>query len=153
MTTEPTELDLWELSDSRRIELGKRWKDVLAETGLSHETLNRWRKGFKVDNFTDRSFEKALQWGPGAREAIAANRKPMTLDAAEPTAPTANETPALSSQELEILQDLVVSTATRLGLSPEETDEAYRRARAELERRRTEAGEQSSQPPRRRRAG
>lgn len=132
--TEPSpELDLWEISDSRRIELGKRWKDVLAETGLSHETLNRWRKGYNVDPFTDRSFEKSLLWTQGAREAIAAGRLPDPLsgeaegagERSDPTAPQASPT---LEQELELATRLMAAQVRELGLSPEDAEKAWRRA-------------------------
>lgn len=161
MTEEPTELDLWGITDSRRIELGKRWKDVLAETGLSHETLNRWRKGYKVDNFTDRSFEKALLWEQGARDAVAANRQPVPLAEADVgpdrgAALKASEAAAassLASRDVELLADLAAATANRLGLSAEQAEEAFRRALGDVERKRAAQDREQDQESRSRRIG
>lgn len=74
--------DLKAVTEARRLELGKKWKDVLAETGLSYQTLNMWRKGRNVDPLTDRKICRALQWAPGAREALMAGEEPTTLEAA-----------------------------------------------------------------------
>lgn len=153
MTKEPTGRSLWETSDSRRIELGKRWKDVLAETGLSHETLNRWRKGYKVDSLTDRAFEKALRWDQGARDALAAGRQPNPLDGAavdsgERRGPTL-------SQELEVARRVMAETVRALGLSPDEADEAWQLVREDVMRthRSDRRPEDPSENPRRRHAG
>ncbi len=81
-------------TDVRRVELGKRWKQVYQEAGLTHQTLNRWRNGHPVDALTERRLEQALMWAPGARQAIANGRDPLPLlpggvppEAAEPEAP------------------------------------------------------------------
>ena len=79
MPEERAALDFWEITNLRRVELGKKWKDVLAETGLSHETLNRWRKALKVDPLTDRAFERALLWEPGARVAATTGHRPTPV--------------------------------------------------------------------------
>ncbi|EPD63139.1 hypothetical protein [Streptomyces sp. HGB0020] len=154
MTNEPPELDLWEITDSRRIVLGKRWKDVLAETGLSHETLNRWRKGYKVDTLTDRAFERALRWEQGARDAAKAGRQPTELDEAEVGADRgaalkASEAAAAStlpSRDVELLADLAAATANRLGLTAAQAEEAFRRALGDIEAKRA-AQERGQEPP------
>lgn len=159
--TEPSpELDLWEISDSRRIELGKRWKDVLAETGLSHETLNRWRKGYNVDPFTDRSFEKALLWSHGARGAVAAGRLPEPFSeeaegADEPGTPIAAQGAPTLEEELELAARLMVAQVSAMGLSPDEAAEAWRRAQERITRSHVAGTQSEASPegPRRHRAG
>lgn len=71
---------IWDATEARRLELGKKWKHVLAETGLSYQTLNVWRKGRNVDPLTDLAFTKSLHWAPGARDAIAEGRDPTPLE-------------------------------------------------------------------------
>lgn len=140
MAEESAALDFWEITNLRRVELGKKWKDVLAETELSHETLNRWRKGLKVDPLTDRAFERALQWAPGARIAATAGREPEPLDGITVAGPPqgAPATPSVRptlEQELEVARRVIAATAIELGLSPDEAAEAFRRAREDIVRR------------------
>lgn len=90
-------------TDARRIELGKRWREVTAEAGLSHQTLARWRKGEGVDALTERAFERALMWGPGAREAITEGRMPRALDA--DSQGVAAAAPDAGAQDLELRAD------------------------------------------------
>jgi hypothetical protein len=138
--------------EQRIATLGLEYAEVARLAGFSIEVLRKVRNGINARGSTYRKLERALQWESGSIATILAGGEPTLVEAAAGVAPESGET--LSSQELEILQDLVVSTASRLGLSPEEMDEAYRRARAELERRRAAGGQEgSSPPPRRRRAG
>ncbi|MEU3346370.1 hypothetical protein ABZ723_15570 [Streptomyces sp. NPDC006700] len=60
-------------------------------------------------------------------------------------AAAAAEPSPLSSHELQILQDLIASTVETLGLTPEEAEEAFRRARRQVEERR--AAEGRNDPP------
>lgn len=60
---------------------------------------------------------------------------------------TANPEP-MTSRELQILADIVTSTAEKLDLSDEDLEEAFRRARASLERKRA-TGDQRAEPPER----
>lgn len=132
MPEERAALDFWEITNLRRVELGKKWKDVLAETGLSHETLNRWRKALKVDPLTDRAFERALLWESGARAAAAEGRQPEPV--ASTQAPTVEPTPLPPlDQELGLAQRLLAATIREMDLSPEEADEVWRRVRREIE--------------------
>lgn len=133
MPEERAALDFWEITNLRRVELGKKWKDVLAETGLSHETLNRWRKALKVDPLTDRAFERALLWESGARAAAAEGHHPAPFT---PTAeaPAAEEAPLPPlEQELELAQRLLAATVREMNLTPEEADKVWRRVRQEIE--------------------
>lgn len=146
MAEERAALDFWEITNLRRVELGKKWKDVLAETELSHETLNRWRKGLKVDPLTDRAFERALLWAAGAREAAAAGVGPQVLS--EPiTESGPPATPSLS-QELEVARQAIAALVDGLKLTPEQAEEAFRRVQADIVRTHTEG---PSEPPRERR--
>ncbi|MCH5677988.1 hypothetical protein, partial [Streptomyces gilvus] len=122
--------------------------------------LSKIRKGIKARGSTYRKLERALQWEAGSVAAILAGGDPLlTAGHAGDVAGVEGEVArsadgqALSLRDLEILQDLVVSTASRLGLTEEETDEAYRRARVELERRRSVEAESPSPSPRRRSVG
>lgn len=132
MAEHPPALDFWEITNLRRVELGKRWKDVLAETALSHETLNRWRKGLKVDPLTDRSFERALLWEAGARDAAMNGREPSPVQGGETPEPASSELPPLD-EELALAQRLLAATVREMRLSPKEADEVWRRVRLEIE--------------------
>jgi hypothetical protein len=112
-------------TDARRIELGKKWKQVYTEAGVTHQTLNRWRNGHPVALLTERALERALEWAPGAREAIVAGREPTPLD--EAPSDTLHISPTLE-QELELAARLMAAQVQALGLSPEEAEEAWRRA-------------------------
>lgn len=135
MTEQLPQLDFWEITNLRRVELGKKWKDVLTETELSHETLNRWRKGLKVDPLTDRAFDRALLWEAGAQGEAAAGRAPIALAA---PAPAEQASPSMNTRELEVLAGIVASAAEGFDLTPGQLDAAYRRAQ-ELIRERQEA--------------
>lgn len=126
-------------TDARRVELGKRWKQVYTEAGLTHQTLNRWRNGLAVDPLTERAFERALQWGPGARESIAARRQPQPLEWTPEETPSRQgdadeEAGPTLSQELALASRILLATVREIGLSPDEAEEAWRRARLEIER-------------------
>lgn len=73
-------------TEERRIELGRKWREIRQEAGFSHQTLSRWRHGEAVDVLTDLAFERALRWAPGARDAIAAGKSPTPLDGEEASA-------------------------------------------------------------------
>lgn len=134
--------DLLAATEARRVELGKRWKQVYLEAGLTHQTLNRWRHGHPVDPLTERALERVLQWAPGAREAIAAGRKPRGLSDAEavtsgsPTqaAQTPEPSPSLPPpiSPAEALRRMVRSSARELGVTAEGLDEVFRAVRQDL---------------------
>lgn len=143
-------LDFWEITNLRRVELGKRWKDVLAETGLSHETLNRWRKGLKVDPLTDQAFERALVWSPGARAACAAGREPALLHTPTPMAKieAALEAaaPSMSPRELEMLAGILAMLAEGREMSDADMAATLRRAQEIIQERRRERVHRVDQP-------
>lgn len=122
-------------TETRRVQLGKKWKQVYEEAGLTHQTLNRWRNGHGVDPLTERALERALQWAPGARQAIAAGLPPEELDGdgspAVAPADTPPGTPTLD-QELELAARLMAAQVRELGLSPDEAEEAWERARVRI---------------------
>lgn len=121
-------------TELRRVELGKRWKQVYEEAGLTHQTLNRWRKGHPVDPLTERALEGALRWGPGAREAIAADEQPVPLD--EGAVRSVHEAPAKPplSVTQEVLRAVVGAVAKALELRPSEVDAVLPHVRRDLER-------------------
>ncbi|GHB39011.1 hypothetical protein GCM10010397_06110 [Streptomyces spinoverrucosus] len=129
-------------TEARRVELGKKWMQVFKEAGVTHQTLNRWRHGHPVAPLTERSLERALLWGPGAREAIAAEKEPDPLDTPAQDAPNLSPTAggtwdAKPSESIflarEALRRVVRSSAKELGVTPEGVDEVMRLVRRDLE--------------------
>lgn len=135
MPEERAALDFWEITNLRRVELGKKWKDVLAETGLSHETLNRWRKALKVDPLTDRAFERALLWEPGARVAATTGHRPTPVstppdEQPEEQAPPPPSAPGLSPGEA--LRHVISASAQKLGLGADDLEGVFQAVRRDL---------------------
>lgn len=121
-----------EAMNRRRLELGMTWRQVASAAGVSYETLRAVRKGDTTGGeLTLSSIERALRWAPSAFAAIDSGGKPALAE----TEPTATPTRPLLSREEEILRGVIAVTAEKLGLSPEEADEAYRSARDDLARR------------------
>ncbi|MFJ4687088.1 hypothetical protein [Streptomyces sp. NPDC088789] len=119
-------------TDARRVTLGKRWKQVYQEAGLTHQTLNRWRNGYPVEPLTERALERALHWAPGARAAIAAGQKPEPVDEVEVSSTQAQQPrPALSAQE-EALRVVVRAAAEGLQLAPDRMDQIMDAVRRDL---------------------
>lgn len=132
--------DLLAATESRRVELGKKWKQVFQEAGVTHQTLNRWRHGHPVAPLTERALERALQWGPGAREAIADKRDPEHLDETLPrdTAATSRASSpgverALTLSPAEALRRVVRSSAQDLGVTAEALGEVFEAVLRDLE--------------------
>lgn len=102
-------------TEARRVELGVRWRQICDEAGLSHQTLSRWRNGAPVDPLTERRFEKALHWAPGARDAIAAGKDPEPLEQsprdAAPKTPTAQ--PADDDWRMQAMRAILEKVALR----------------------------------------
>lgn len=132
-------------TEARRVELGKKWKQVYEEAGVTHQTLNRWRNGHPVAPLTERALERALDWAPGAREAIAAGGEPTPVGEGAPP-PDPGRGPTLE-QELELGRRLLASTVRELGLSPDEADEAWRLAREDIVRTHRPAEPSEGAPP------
>jgi hypothetical protein len=131
-------------TEARRVELGKKWKQVYQDAGLTHQTLNRWRHGHPVDPLTERALERALLWGPGAREAIATGRQPRPLDEATPRN-TPEPAPPLLSPNEEALRVVVTAAARELQVKPAGFDEITRRVRQDLEV--AQSPEAATEPP------
>lgn len=121
------------VTDARRVELGKKWMQVYQEAGVTHQTLNRWRHGHPVAPLTERSLERVLLWGPGAREAIAAGEQPVELDALPSHGSPEPSPPSSLSPDEEVFRRMVTAAAKELGLKPEASDEIMRRVRQDLE--------------------
>ncbi|WP_225080491.1 MULTISPECIES: helix-turn-helix transcriptional regulator [unclassified Streptomyces] len=147
-----------EAMNQRRLQLRMNWRQVAEAADMSYTALRAIRRGeYRPAELTARALDDVLQWTHGSVYAVLAGRDPVPVEtqAAEASqgcgsgAPAAESPstvrPTLSSRELGILQDLIEVTAARLGLSPEEADEAYRRARLKIEGQR--AAEERNDPP------
>jgi hypothetical protein len=64
---------LADLMNRRRLELGKRWEDVAADSGISIKTLRDIRsgKGGFPRDLTLRRIDDGLRWKPGSAERVA----------------------------------------------------------------------------------
>ncbi|MFF5004650.1 hypothetical protein ACFY3G_17685 [Streptomyces phaeochromogenes] len=136
----------------RRItELALEYAEVARLAEISDETLSKIRKGQKARGSTYRKLERALRWQQGSVAEILAGGQPTPIEASAANGPSS---PSGLSQEEEVLRRVIAATAKELGLTPSEADEAYRRARQDLEQSRPpEApGEPHAETPRRRRA-
>lgn len=122
------------VTEARRVQLGKKWKQVFQEAGVTHQTLNRWRHGHPVAPLTERALERALLWGSGAREAIAAGTQPEEVEepASRNTAAAAPpQPPPLSPGEA--LRRVVRASARELGVTVDGLDEVFRAVREDLD--------------------
>jgi len=123
---------------------GSRWRHI--ERG--YETKDRPVRApdktlAHMARAVDVSPERLDEVGRGTAAAIL--REILRRESETAPAPEA----ALTSRELQLLTDIVTSTAEKLDLSPEEVEEAFRRARMKLERNRG-ARDQSTESPERR---
>lgn len=70
--------------DTRRRELGLRWKDVYDRSGLSQETVRKIRHGLRDDpertTDSEPKLEDVLHWARGSIQAIREDRAPTALD-------------------------------------------------------------------------
>lgn len=121
-------------TDARRVELGKRWKQVYEEAGLTHQTLNRWRNGHPVDPLTERALERALAWAPGARESIAAGRTPAVLNFEPTEQQEAPQSAPTLAEEVEVARRAIAALVDALQLTPGQAEEAFRRVQADIVR-------------------
>ncbi len=128
-------------TEARRVELGKRWKQVYEEAGLTHQTLNRWRNGHPVDPLTERALERALAWAPGARESIAAGATPAVLSA-EPVEHEPPQAAPSLAEEVEVARRAIAALVDALKLTPDQAEEAFRRVQADIVRSRSEGAEE-----------
>ncbi|MFC3347336.1 hypothetical protein ACFOOM_07780 [Streptomyces echinoruber] len=161
MTAAPEPLVRLAQRVERRIaELALEYAEVCRRAGISDETLGKIRKGIKARGSTYLKLERALEWAPGSISAILAGGEPTPLDthadrraAVKEEAAASAARSSLSSRELELVTDLAVSAAEKLGLSPDEAREAFRRALVRIEQNRAEGRSDPLESPRSRRAG
>lgn len=140
-----------EAMNRRRLELRMNWRQVSEAADVSYEGLRSIRRGdYRPTELTARGIDEALQWEPGSVLAIldGGDATPIKAHADRRAVSGQGESaqaadPSLSSRELDALADLIDVAAEKLGLTPEEAEEAFRRGRAKIERRR--AAEQAQQ--------
>jgi hypothetical protein len=71
------------LMEGRRLDLGLRWTDVAAESGMSVEGLRTMRRDGGVPRaLNQRGIERALRWEPGSIERILRGDDPVPATAA-----------------------------------------------------------------------
>lgn len=90
--------------DRRRSELGLRWEDVSALSGVARSSIAKIRNGSVPRQITRRDLERALQWEPFSIDAILAGGEPTPIA----DEPQAVETATLS----ELIEQLVDLTDT-----------------------------------------
>lgn len=144
--------------NARRLELRMNWRDLAQAAEVSYEALRAIRKGdYRPTELRARALDEALQWVPGSVYAVLDGGEPVTLamqQAMEQVASRETEPGDVAptpDQELELAVRLMAAQVRELGLTPEEAEEAWRRARLRIEQSR----EPESHPdnPRRHRAG
>lgn len=143
--------------EQRIAELALEYAEVARLAGFSIEALRKIRNGLGARPNTYRKLERGLSWQQGSVAAILAGSEPIPLEApADEEAPAdpASVNPSLE-QELELAVRLMAAQVRELGLTPEEAEEAWRRARLRIEQSREPATPPESHPdsPRRHRAG
>ncbi|MFJ2303805.1 MULTISPECIES: helix-turn-helix domain-containing protein [unclassified Streptomyces] len=145
-----------EAMNQRRLALRMNWRELAQAAGISYEALRAIRRGdYRPTELTSRGLDEALRWEHGSVFSVLNGGTPTLAGAtatseggpfaARDLGSAPEQQPTLSSRELDILQDLIEMTAARLNLSPEEADEAYRRARLKIEEQR--AAEGRNDPP------
>lgn len=74
---------LAQLMEERRLDLGLRWNDVAAESGMSVEGLRAMRRDGAVPRpLNQRGIEKALRWERGSIDRILQGEDPVPVAAA-----------------------------------------------------------------------
>jgi hypothetical protein len=72
------------LMEERRLDLGLRWTDVAAESGMSVEGLRTMRRDGAVPRaLNQRGIERALRWEPGSIGRILRGEDPVPVAAPE----------------------------------------------------------------------
>ncbi|MFM9563287.1 MULTISPECIES: helix-turn-helix domain-containing protein [Streptomyces] len=131
--------------NQRRLELRLNWRQVAQAADISYTALRAIRKGeYRPTELTAQAIDRALRWPPGTVHAILDGRtsdpaedgeivnqgtenrtESHTTGAVEQPQP---EGPPTLSQELELASRLMFAQVKELGLSPDEAEEAWRRA-------------------------
>lgn len=140
-----------EAMNRRRLELRMNWRQLAEAADISYTALRAIRRGeYRPTELTAQALDEALQWEPGSVLAIldGGDATPVKAHANRRAVSGRGESAqdaesSLSSRELDALADLIDVAAEKLGLTPEEAEEAFRRGRAKIERRR--AAEQAQQ--------
>lgn len=133
---------LAELMEERRLDLGLRWNDVAAESGMSVEGLRAMRRDGAIPRpLNQRGIEKALQWRRGSIQRILGGEDPVPADAEVPASVTehlaevyreierqddGDDVPVLTEDEMRILATFVKMIRTRK--AERERDEGRRGA-------------------------
>jgi transcriptional regulator with XRE-family HTH domain len=66
--------------NTRRLDLGKQWKDIAGEAGISTAALGAIRRGeYRPSQLNARRLEDALQWAHGSIETVYADGEPTPI--------------------------------------------------------------------------
>lgn len=157
--------------NARRLELRMTWRELAQAAEVSYEALRAIRKGdYRPAELTARALDEALQWMPGSVYAVLDGGEPVTVETQASLEQAASEhadgraaareaearqTAPTLDQELELASRLMAAQVRELGLSPEDADEAWRRARRRIEQSHRPANSPESRPeaPARHQAG
>lgn len=121
--------------EQRIAELALEYAEVARLAGFSIEALRKIRNGIGARPNTYRKLERGLSWQQDSAATVLAGGEPTPLEApVDEEAPTdpAGVTPS-PEQELELASRLMAAQIRELGLTPEEAEEAWRRARQRIE--------------------
>lgn len=139
MTAAPDPLlRLAQYLERRIVALTLEYAEVCRRAGISDETLGKIRKGHKARGSTYSKLERALEWQQGSIASILNGGEPAEVESrpgagGPDDAESEQDTPTLS-QELALASRILSATVREIGLSPDEAEEAWRRARLEIER-------------------
>jgi hypothetical protein len=111
--------------------LALEYAEVCRLADISDETLSNIRKGNKARGSTYRKLERALQWQQGGIATILDGGEPTAVSSGGAQIGSSSSAPTLE-QELELAGRLMAAQVRELGLSPEEADEAWRRAQERI---------------------
>lgn len=123
--------------EQRIAELALEYAEVARLAGFSIEVLRKIRNGVGVRASTYRKLERALAWQQDSVAAILAGSDPSPMGNRDSNQPSAEGgeprkvSPTLE-QELELAARLMAAQIRELGLSPDEAEEAWERARARI---------------------
>lgn len=89
--------------NARRLDLGKQWKDIAGEAGISTAALGAMRRGeYRPSQLNARRLEDALQWEHGSIDAIWADAEPTPIS-------RANRSPVEMQRELKERLDRILA--------------------------------------------
>jgi DNA-binding XRE family transcriptional regulator len=140
----------------RRLELRMNWRQVAQAADISYTALRAIRRGeYRPTELTAQSLDDALQWTRGSVLAVLDGGEPTPIEAQAHTdrrvtlrESKAAATSALSPRELDALAGIAAAAAEQLGATPEEAEEAFRRALRDVEAKRSaEEAKSREEPP------